>query len=307
MNHRTIWVDGELLPWGEARIHVLSQSVARGSLVFDVMPCYELPDGPAIFGMREHSERFLRSAALCDMRLPIALDEILAGISATVKANPGVQIVKLNAYYPGVSLDALPVDEEASVAIAAFALGDIVPALAGAKLGTLPPCALQVAVPRKMPGWVLSPQAKIAAGYLYTAVAKQRAREDGFDDVLLLDENGDIAESSTQSFFLVDEGILYTAPTETVLAGITRRCVLELAEDEGLPWKEAHVPAERIEHVQEAFLAGTTTNIWPVRRIDEHKLPEPIPGEVAERLLGRLTAVLAGADPVFSPRWMQRV
>jgi branched-chain amino acid aminotransferase len=192
---RRIWLDGKLVPWREATIHVLSQSAARGSLVFDVLPCYEGPDGPAIFGLREHSERFLNSAALSGMRLRLGLDEIQRAIGEAVRANPGTQIVKINAYYPGVSLDALPVDEVPTTAIAAFALADLSPGLD--EMPKLPPARLQVADVRKMPPWVLSPQAKLAAGYLYSAVAKQQARQEGFDDVLLLDERGDVAESST--------------------------------------------------------------------------------------------------------------
>jgi branched-chain amino acid aminotransferase len=302
---RRIWVDGTLVPWREATIHVLSQSAARGSLVFDVMPCYAWPDGPAIFGMREHTERFIRSAGLSGMTLRLGLEDLLAAIGETVRANPGTQIVKINAYHPGVSLDVLPVDTEASVAIAAFALADLIPGLE--KVGDMPPARLQVTDVRKMPTWVISPQAKLAAGYLYTAVAKQIARKEGFDDVLLLDERGDVAESSTQSFFLVEGGTLYTASVDTVLGGITRRAVLELAQDEGIPAVEGHVAAARLDSADEAFMAGTTTNIWPVSQISSRELPAPVPGAITDTLRNRINRVIAGEDARFSPRWMQKV
>ncbi|MFQ5514932.1 MAG: aminotransferase class IV [Myxococcota bacterium] len=304
---RRIWVNGELVPWPEATLHVLSQSAARGSLVFDVMPCYELPDGPAIFGLREHSERFVRSAELSGMQLPLGLDAILQAIAETVRANPGTEIVKINAYHPGISLDVLPIDPEPSIAIAAFAIADVLPGAGSVEPRRLPPARLQVADVRKMPAWVQPPQAKLAAGYLYSSLAKQRARKEGFDDVLLLDERGEIAESSTQSFFLVLEGALWTAPVETVLAGITRCCVLELADDEGFPVKEARLPAERLLEAEEAFLSGTTTSLWPVARIDARTLPPPVPGPLTRRLIERMERLLAGDDPQFSPRWMQRV
>jgi branched-chain amino acid aminotransferase len=302
---RRVWVDGKLVPWGEATIHVLSQSVARGSLVFDVMPCYERAEGPVVFGMREHSERFIRSAALSGMTLRLDLEDLLSAISETVRANPGTQLVKINAYHPGISLDVLPVDAEASVAITAFALADLIPGLE--KVGDMPPARLQVTEVRKMPPWVISPQAKLAAGYLYTAVAKQIARKDGFDDVLLLDEHGDVAESSTQSFFLVDGGTLYTASVDYVLGGITRRAVLELAQDEGIPIVEGHVAAERLSSADEAFMAGTTTNIWPVSQISSRDLPAPVPGAITDTIRERINRVIAGEDGRFSPRWMQEV
>ncbi len=301
---RRIWIDGKLVPWEQATLHVLSQSAQRGSLVFDVLPCYASAEGPVILGLREHSQRFLNSASLSGMSLGLDLEGILRAIGEAVRANPGTQIVKLSAYYPGVSLDVLPADATASVAIAAFALKDV---LSGMKPGTIGPARLQIADPRKMPPWVLSPQAKLAAGYLYTAVAKQRARAEGFDDVLLLDERGDVAESSTQSFFLVEDETLYTAPLDYVLAGITRRLVLELARDERIAAKEGPVSAERLRTAQEGFLAGTTMNVWPVSQIDDHALPAPVPGPITQRLMQRFARVSACEDPVFSPRWMQRV
>ena len=125
--------------------------------------------------------------------------------------------------------------------------------------------------------------------------------------MLLLDERGDVAESSTQSFFLVEDGTLYTAPLDYVLAGITRRVVLEFAADEGIPAREEPVAAERLKTVDEIFMAGTTVNVWPVAQIDDHALPTSVPGPVTKRLMDRFSAMITHQDPVFSPRWMQKV
>jgi len=299
IEERRIWIDGKLVPWAQATLHVLSQSAARGSLVFDVMACHWLARGPAIFGLREHIERFVESTRLSRMKLAVDYDALVEGVRACVHANPGARIVKVNGYYPGVSLDVLPRDAHASVAIAAFSQED----LQGKRVTE--PARLQIADPRKMPPWVLSPQAKLAAGYLYTSIAKGVAREAGFHDVLLLDENGDVNESSTQSFFLVENGVLLTAPTSRVLAGITRWAVLDLAADEGVAIKEDAVPRGSLDSAQEAFLTGTTTDIWPVGQVDERRFE--VPGPITTRLLRRLERMLAGDDPVFSPRWMQPV
>ncbi len=305
VHERKIWVDGELLPWADVHVHVLSQSAQRGSLVFDVASCHWLPDGPTVFGLREHCERFLASAELSSMTLGLGLDELMAAVGAAVRANPKAEVVKLSGYYPGVSLDVLPRESRATVAIAAFSVADLYP---GAKSGPgTRPAALQIADPRKMPGWVMSAQAKLAAGYLYTAVAKARARAEGFDDILLRDEHGDLAESSTQSFFLVCDGVVHTASTETVLRGITRAVVMELAADEGIAVREGRIPYEQLESCDEAFLTGTTINVWPVARIDALSLPEPLPGPVSARLRARLARVLEGVDPKFSPRWLQKL
>jgi branched-chain amino acid aminotransferase len=301
---RKIWLDGEFVAWGEATVHVLSQSIQRGSLVFDVMPVYKTDAGIAILGLREHAERFLNSARLNQMELGIDLDVLIAGVSSAVHANPGCEVVKLSAYHRDVALDLLPLHPRASVAIAALSLADVYP---DSKFERPTAARLQIARTRKMPPSVLSPQVKIAAGYTAAAVAKREARTDGFHDVLLLDENGDLAESSTQSFFVVCEKVLRTAPLDVVLAGITRRAVIDLARDEGFDVKVETLPRRLIEAADEAFLSGTTTNIWPIERIDETLLPTPVPGPVSERLMGRFERMLAGEDLRFSPKWLQKI
>ena len=300
---RKIWLNGSLVPWGDATVHVLSQSIQRGSLVFDVLPVYSTATGAAILGLREHSERFLNSARLNQMELAIDLEGLLDGIAATVAANPDCELVKLSAYYDGVALDILPAAPTASVAIAALSLADVYP---NARPDRPRNARLQVARARKMPASVLSPQVKIAAGYTAAAVAKQRARAEGFHDILFLDELGNLAESSTQSFFVVSDGILRTAPLDVVLAGITRQAVIDLARDEGFDVKVESLPRSLIESADEAFLTGTSTNIWPVERIDATELPRPVPGPTSQRLTDRFDRMLRGEDPVFSPKWLQK-
>ncbi len=304
LRERKIWRDGRLVPWADSTVHVLSHSIQRGSLIFDVMAAYETASGPVVLGMKEHVARFRRSADLNAMDLPMDEAGISAAISEVIRANPGAEIVKISAYYPGISLDVLPVDPHPSVAIAACALADLMPGGLPARVRA---ARLQVAVPIKAPPRVLSPQVKIAAGYTAAATAKARARQDGFDDILFLDENGDIAESSTQSFLLIREATLHAPSTDYVLEGITRRAVLELAEDEGIPIRVAPVSKDVLGSLDEAFLAGTSMNVWPVERIDDRTLPAPVPGPVTSRLGERFERMIKGEDPTFSPRWMQPV
>jgi len=299
---RRIWVDGELVPWDRATVHVLGQSIQRGSLVFDVMSCHWLEAGPAVFGLREHVERFANSARISGMKLALDVSAVIAAIGVTVRANPGATQVKVSGYYASPSLDVLPRDAHASIAIAAYDARDIVPDYPLRK----PPAALQVADPRKMPEWVQSPQAKLAASYLYTAIAKGHAREAGFDDVLLLDEDGNLAESSTTSFFWVSGGAIHTAPVDFVLAGVTRGVVIDLARDEGLAVHEERQPLAALDAADEAFLTGSTTRIWGVGRVDEHRWPSA-PGPITRRLAERLDRLLEGKDTKFSPAWIQPV
>jgi branched-chain amino acid aminotransferase len=301
---RKIWRDGALVPWADATVHVLSQSIQRGTLVFDVMPVYWLARGPAILGLAEHVERFLQSAELSGMPVPYTATQLHAAIAETVRANPGAEVVKISGYWPGVSLDVLPVDAEPGIAIAAFAIADISKTGRASAGG---PARLQIAESKKMPSCVLPPQVKIAAAYTHSAFAKARAKKAGFHDVLFLDERGSLTESSAQSFFLVCEGILRSAPLDVVLAGVTRRLALELARDEGIPVKEEPMPRELLARAEEAFLTGTTSNVWPIERVDAVLLPPPIPGPITRRLVERFAKVVSDADPVFSRRWLQGI
>jgi branched-chain amino acid aminotransferase len=305
LSDRKIWRNGRMIPWAEATVHVLAQSIQRGTLVFDVMPIYWVKRGPAILGLDEHTERFKQSMELAQMTPPYDVRELRAGIAEAVRANPGAELVKMSAYYPGVSLDVLPVDPKPEVAIAAFSIGDVVPG--GARANARGPAKLQIATSPKMPATVLSPQVKIAAGYTHAAFAKQRARAAGFHDVLFLDEAGSLTESSTQSFFVVADGVLHTAGLDAVLDGITRRLTIELARDEGIEVKEGRMPRELLTRAREAFLTGTTTNVWPIAQIDSLEIPKPVPGPISAKLVARFAALCADEDPAFSKRWLQAV
>jgi branched-chain amino acid aminotransferase len=305
LSDRKIWRNGQVIPWADATVHVLGQSIQRGTLVFDVMPVYWVKRGPAVLGLREHTERFSQSMQLGGMTPPYGVGELLAGIGEVVRANPGCELVKISAYYPGISLDVLPVDPKPDIAIAAFTIGDIVPG--GQRANARGPAKLQIASSPKMPASVLSPQVKIAASYTHAAFAKARARAAGFHDVLFLDVEGSLTESSAQSFFLVADGLLRTAGLDEVLDGITRRLTIELARDEGIEVVEGRMPRELLGRASEAFLTGTTTNVWPIAQIDSLELPKPVPGPISARLIARFNALCADEDPAFSKRWLQAV
>ena len=298
---RTIWINGEIVPWAHATVHVLSQSMQRGSLVFDFMSCHWLPSGPVVFGLREHVDRFIGSTRIAGMKLAIDRPALLHAIGETVRANPGAAFVKISAYYPTPSIDVLPRDSQVTIAIAAYRQEDIVPDYKHVHA----PASLYVGKTRKMPPWVLSPQTKIAASYLYTQLCKVEAREHGFDDVLLLDEDECVAESSTHSFCWIQDGALYTAPLDTVLEGVTRRAVIALAQDEGLAVHEVRRPFSELEQWTEAFLTGTSILVWPVSRVGTRKFDAP--GPLTAKLGARLRKLLAAEDPKFSPLWLQPV
>jgi branched-chain amino acid aminotransferase len=233
------------------------------------------------------------------LRVPFDLRELLAVAAGLVAANPGCDTVRLSAYFAEPSFDLLPASDHATVAVAAYAWGDLHPSHRGDE-----PAQLALPGTRKVPNDVLPVQAKAAASYAHAALAKAAARAAGFHDVLLLDgQHGGIGESGTMSFFLVIHGALHVPGLDAVLDGITRRATLEIAEHEGIPVEVATLPLELLGQAQEAFLASTSRHLWPVAQVGEVAIPGPHPGPVTARLMARFDALVAGTDPL-SPRWL---
>jgi branched-chain amino acid aminotransferase len=302
---RTIWIDGEFVAWQDATVHVLSHSLQRGSLIFDYMSVHETPRGPAVFRMQEHLERLLTSAALVGLPLRPDVPALEAALLETVRRNPGAKAVKVSAFLPSIEVDVVPLDDRVSVAIAAYDPGaDVV-----AHKPTKPRLAASVRlwiekdVRNRRPD-IMPPQAKVAANYASPMLAKWRARRAGYDEIVLVDEEGFVAEGPTTNIFLVDgEGTVITPPEETVLLGVTRRSILEIADHDGVPLREEQVRPDELAGAAEVFLTGTTAGVWPVESVDGKKIGESVPGPVSLRLRDRFQEISNGRDPAFE-HWL---
>jgi branched-chain amino acid aminotransferase len=302
---RKIWIDGELVPWERATVHVLSHSLQRGSLIFDYLSVHWSPRGGAIFRLTEHVERFLRSAELVGLPLTREGPEISAAAVETVRANPGSTAVKISAFLPSVEVDVVPMDDRVSVAIAAYDPMEDVIARNPGRFHLRKEIKIWIEKERRnrRPD-ILPPQAKVAANYTSPMTAKWAARRAGYDEILLVDERGFIAEAPTSNVFLVDGGgKLRTPPLELVLAGVTRRSVLEIAESDGLTTSESSVRPEDLTAAAEVFLTGTTANVLPVISIDDEPVADGRPGPVTMRLRERFEQVISGGDPAFD-HWL---
>ncbi len=299
---RRIWFDGEFVPWQDAQVHLLSHALARGSLVFDYMSLYETERGAAIFRLADHVERFCISCELVGLPLERTADEISAACFDVARANPGAKVLKLNAFLPSVEVDVVPADARVALAVAAFdPQQDVMQRKA--KPPPPPPAAIKLWLEkerRQRRPDILHPHAKVAANYASPMLAKWRARARGFDDVLLLDEQGCIAEAPTSNFFLVDEaGALCTPPEPSVLLGVTRRSVLELAAAEGLRVEQRALAPAALDTAREAFLTGTSAGVLPVACVDGRPFRALCPGPVTEALAARFRRVTEGRDPDF--------
>lgn len=298
---RQIWIDGGLVPWRDATVHVLSHSLQRGSLVFDYMSLHETPRGLAVFRLRQHAERFLRSAELVGLPLALGCEAIEAGVVETVRANPGARAVKVSAFLPSIEVDVVPQDPRVSVAIAAYdPWRDVVDHNPGE---WKPRATVRLWIEKERRNRrddIVPPQAKVAANYTSPMFAKWRARRRGFDEILLVDEEGFVAEAPTSNVFWVDaRGTLRTPPERHVLLGVTRRSILELAKHDGVACAESQVRPDELAAAAEVFLTGTTAGVWPVESIDERPVGEGAPGPVSARLRDRFVAVSNGEDAAF--------
>jgi len=306
---RRIWIDGELVPWEEATVHLLSHSHQRGSLVFDYMSVHATAEGDAVFRVEDHARRFVTSCELVGLPIAQGVAEVRGAILEACRANPGARAAKVCAYLASVEVDVVPVDDHVTLAVAAY---DPVADVARRKARRVPFAAklklwIEKQARQRRPD-IIPAQAKVAANYVSPMMAKWKARRAGYDEIVLVDHDGFLAEGPTTNLFLVDrEGTLLTPPVDNVLPGITRLSVLELAKHHGIPVREAPVRPEALLEASEVFLTGTSAGVWPVESVDGRSVGEgSAPGPVASALAGHFRRAVAGEDPAFA-HWLTPV
>lgn len=306
---RRIWIDGRLVPWADASVHVLSHSLQRGSLVFDYLSVHETPRGPAVFRLPDHLERFFLSCGLVGLPLEADAAAVRAAVCETVRANPGATSCKVFAYFASVEVDVVPLDTHVTLAVAAYDPWHDIVAGKQARPGVPPARKDRLSVRieqgiRNRRSDILSPQAKTAANYTSPMAAKWKAVREGYDEVLLLDDEGFVAEGPTTNVFAVDEaGGLVTPPPAKVLHGVTRRSLLEIAKHDGRAVREAHIRPDDLRAAPEVFLSGTTANVMPVVALDGEPVGHGEPGPVTLALRDRFREIRSGRDADFS-HWL---
>ncbi len=294
---RRVWRDGEIV--SEAMVSALAHPMQRGSLVFDVLSFHDTARGVAVFRLREHVARLLRSCGIVGLTSRWSEAELCAATLAAVGAT-GLRdgLIRMQAFVPTVEADLVPRDPAASIVIAAYARDDH-PKKHQAK------GPLRVAVPkdmRKAAPNAIPPLAKVAAAYLGPMIARRRALENGFDEIVLLDHEGKVAEAPTANVMTVIGGTLVTPPLGAILDGITRDTLLKLADEEGIISVERALSYEELVSADEAFLTATSYLVAPIASFDEHVL-SAAPGPVTTKLRARFTRLIAGDDPRAS-EWM---
>lgn len=289
-----IWHNGKWISWDDAKIHVLAHVVSYGSAVFEGIRCYETTQGPAIFRLREHMQRLINSARIYRMELPFSVDEFSNTACELVRINKMnscyVKPIVLRGYGDvGVNPLKSPID----VYIACWYWG--------AYLG---PEAVSKGVDVCVSSWTriapntLPAMSKAAANYMNSQLVNMEARMNGFVEGIALDETGHVSEGSGENVFIVHDGTLYTPPLATsILPGITRNSVVQLAEDLNIPFKETVIPREMLYIADEVFFAGTAVEITPIRSVDHIQVGKGVAGPITLKLQAEFFALTSGKKP----------
>ena len=301
---RLIWRDGEFLPWADATVHVLAQSLQRGTLAFDYLSVHATPKGPAIMRLPEHAARLLETCRIMGIPIGYGKKELERACIAAVQRNPGATSLKISALIASIEVELVPQDGRVSVFIAAYDnQADIIARNPGRPHA---PDLLKLKIERRISNRrkdIVPPQAKVAANYTGPAFAKWRARREGFDEILLLNESGTVAESTTSNLFAVIDGTLATPGDENVLLGVTRASIIELSDALGVPCAKRDLSVADLLAADEVFLASTSRAVFPVRQIDDTRIGDGQAGPITRLLAERFARIAAGRDSAFA-HWL---
>jgi len=296
-----IWFNGKLVPWGDAKVHVLAHGLQYGTGVFEGMKSYPTDDGPAIFRLDAHLERFYKSAELYDLAIPYTQDVIAEASLEVVRAN-GLEASYLRpvAFFDAGTLSVWTKECPVTVAIAAVPTGKY---LANADAGV----RVTVSPVRKFDNSAIPAWAKACGQYINSARAVNEAQKRGFDEALLLNSQGLVAEGSGENLFVVKNGGIVTNDKDaSILMGVTRASVLEIAKDLGIEATVAPISVEDVLGADELFFTGTAVEVTAIREVDGRVIGDGKPGPLTRRIQETFNQAVRGQLPQYR-RWLSFV
>jgi branched-chain amino acid aminotransferase len=296
-----IWMDGELVDWADAQVHVLTHTLHYGCGVFEGIRAYQTSRGPAVFRLEEHIDRLFNSARIFMIDIPFTPAELVEATIETVRVNevPSCYIRPI-AYlgYGEMGLNPLPCPVNVSIAVWPW----------GSYLGDE---GVERGVRTKISSWkrhdpnVMPPAAKGTGMYINSSMAKIEALKAGYDEAILLSPAGHVSECTGENIFIVRDGTVVTPPvTAGALEGITQSSVQRIAEDAGIDYRVDHLLRSDLYTADEAFLSGTAAEIVPIRSVDDRELGEP--GPVTRTIQETYFAAVRGEDDRYKD-WLTHV
>lgn len=297
-----IWMDGKLIDWRDAKIHVLTHTLHYGMGVFEGVRAYQTREGAAIFRLKEHTRRLFNSAKIFQMEVPFDQETLIAAQRDVVRENQLQScylrpIIWVGSEKLGVSAKGNTIH----VAIAAWPWG--------AYLGDE---GLSNGIRVKTSSFtrhhvnVSMVRAKASGWYVNSILANQEAAADGYDEALLLDVDGYVSEGSGENFFLVNHGKLYTPDLSSCLDGITRDTIITLAKDFGIEVIEKRITRDEVYTADEAFFTGTAAEVTPIRELDNRTIGAGRRGPVTEKLQCAFFDIVSGKNKQYA-HWLTQV
>jgi branched-chain amino acid aminotransferase len=298
-----IWMDGKLVPWADAKVHVLTHSLHYGVAVFEGIRCYPQPDGRgAIFRLREHVRRLFESAHICMMEMPFSKDQVTEACKEVMRVNNMNEgYLRPIAYYAD-GLMGVGAVNAVKLTVATWYWG--------AYLGEE---GLKKGIRAKISSYTRMhmnsdpTRAKVTGHYLNSVLAKREALASGYDEAILLDQQGYVGEATGENVFLVRDGTLYTPPVAGgILEGITRESILRIAKDKGIPVEERRFSRDYLYCADEAFMCGTAAEITPVREVDDRRIGAGEMGPITREIQATFFKAVRGQDTRYN-EWLTPV
>jgi branched-chain amino acid aminotransferase len=298
-----IWMDGQLVDWRDAKIHVLTHTLHYGCGVFEGVRAYATADGPAIFRLPEHTERLFNSAKILRMKIPFGFDEVLEAQREVVRVNDlESAYVRPLAWIGDQKLGVNPKGNPVHLMIAAWPWG--------AYLGD---DGLKNGIRAKTSSYarhhvnVTMTQAKAVSNYTNSALASLEATDDGYDEALLLDVNGFVSEGAGENVFIVRKGIVHTPDLSAgALNGITRNTVFTICQDLGVQLVERSITRDEVYICDEAFFTGTAAEVTPIRELDRIEIGNGKPGPITQKIQAAYFDIVQGRNPKYT-EWLTLV
>lgn len=297
-----IWMNGTLVNWHDAKIHVLSHVIHYGSSWFEGIRCYQTAKGPAIFRLDKHIRRLLDSTKIYKTECPYNEAELEEAILQTIRANKMKECYIRPVVYRGygdVGVNPLPCPVDVTIAVWEW----------GSYLG---PQALSDGIDVCVSTWTrpapntLPTMAKAGGNYALSQIMKVEAIQAGFKEAIALDVHGYVSEGSGENIFLVKDNVIFTPPIcSSLLPGITRSSIIQLAGDAGYVVKETNVPREMLYIADELFFTGTAAEVTPIRSVDKLKVADGKPGRITMQLQKKFFDVVKNANDPYN--WLKYV
>ena len=278
---KMIWKNGEFINWDDANVHVMTHALHYGTSVFEGVRCYKTSRGSEVFQLQKHVERLYNSAKIYRMDIPFTQDEFCEAVLGTIRANGFEHCYIRPIVFRGLgSMGVSPLDNSVESYIAVWEWGKYLGDEAIEQGVDVCTSSWQRSAPNTIPT-----MAKAGGNYLNSILVKMEALINGYSEGIALDSNGYVSEGSGENIFVIKDSVIWTTPVSgAILPGITRECVMKLAEELGYEIKEQFIPREMLYIADEAFLTGTAAELTPLRTIDKIQIGPGKRGPVTEAL-----------------------